>query len=72
MLLPHDDLIHTGSNVRHKSTLPFNPLVQFTDINYFSHIKYSFNVLFIVYLIILFFSSAQKYGNKIIKPTNIY
>ena len=37
MLLSYNDLVHTCGKIGNESTLSFNPLIQFADVNCFSH-----------------------------------
>ena len=75
MLLSYNDLVHTCGKIGNESTLSFNPLIQFADVNCFSHKSIYFLMFnFFIYPVLnrqLFFRS-QKYGNKLTIPTNFY
>ncbi len=66
MFLSYDDLVHTSSKVGNKRTLSFNPLVQFADINCFSHKYYYFYCLnsidFSSMLLVIIFFAPKSTG----------
>ena len=60
MLLPYNNLVHARSKIGNESTLSFNPLIQFADVNCFSHKSIYFLMFnFFIYPVLnrqLFFS----------------
>ena len=50
MLLSYNDLVHTCGKIGNESTLSFNPLIQFADVNCFSHKSFYFLMFnFLIY-----------------------